>query len=215
MKYMKMLGLAAIAAMALTAFVLAGPASATVLCKNNTVPCTNIYPAGTAITATQEGSSVIETTAGETLVTCTENELKGKTENKGGEMETVRIPISAFLWVGCTAITVSYENENGTFGSLEVHHIVGSKTNGTLTGKETRFTTTIFGVSCVYSNGAGADVGTLTASAEIEPEKFAQATIDINAIFSKIEGGFLCPSTVRYTASYKMTQPAQMLVKDS
>jgi hypothetical protein len=49
MKHLKMLGLAALAAAALTALIGAGTASATVLCKNNlnTTTCSEKYPAGT------------------------------------------------------------------------------------------------------------------------------------------------------------------------
>jgi hypothetical protein len=47
MKYLKMLGLAVVAAAALSAFMGAGSASATVLCTTNSTPCGTSHTEGT------------------------------------------------------------------------------------------------------------------------------------------------------------------------
>jgi hypothetical protein len=55
MKYLKMLGLAAVAAMALTAVLGASSASAaTFLCKTNANPCPEHYPTGTTLSGSLE-----------------------------------------------------------------------------------------------------------------------------------------------------------------
>lgn len=75
MKYLKMLGLAAVAAAALMAFVGAGTASAKegVLCSTTSNPCNSKWAAGTVIDFSLKGSAVwTNAENGETLETCTE-----------------------------------------------------------------------------------------------------------------------------------------------
>jgi hypothetical protein len=62
MKSIKMLGLAVVAALALTAVVGASSASAMILCKTNSYTCSesNRYPAGTVIEAKLRGSTKFE-----------------------------------------------------------------------------------------------------------------------------------------------------------
>ena len=212
MKYLKMLGLAAVAAMALMAFAGAGTASATTLCK--TVPDANgnceaawHYPIGTVIHASQEAgtTAILEDTSGNTLVTCTESTIKGTTTTTGSSTETVKGHISAMIWgsgpTPCTATT-----DTIALGELEVHAELPHG-NGTLTGSGSKVTVQIFGVSCVYGTGAGTDLGTVTGG--------NPATIDVNAVINRVEGGFLCPSTTKWTASYVITEPKPLYVATS
>ncbi len=124
-KYAKILGLAAVAAMALMAFVGTGTASATVLCKTNlTTGCAAAgqdYPAGTGIHATSESSGILETTGGVILDTCTGSTVKGKTSNTGSASTTVSGPIEELAWGVCRRTTNTLK-----LGSLEVHHIAGT-----------------------------------------------------------------------------------------
>jgi len=209
MKYVKLLGLAAVAAAALMAFVGAGTASATVLCKTNTIPCGATgwtYGAGTEIHATQEETGILEDTNNNELVTCTESTLLATTLNHGSASETVRAAVTKLTFGGCTA-TVKVV----TLGELEIHHIEGSGTDGTLTAKNSKVTVSIFGVSCTYGAGNGIDLGTLTHSTS----DTSKATVDINAVVAKVEGGFLCPATARWTAHYIITEPVPLYIKDS
>src|SRR5215470_1129708 len=100
MKYVKMLGLAAVAAMGLMAFLGASTASATVACKTQlTANCHSsgwAYPAGTLWDASLEPGStaILEATSGGTLEdTCTESTVAGKQENTGSSSETIGIEI--------------------------------------------------------------------------------------------------------------------------
>jgi hypothetical protein len=227
MKYLKMLGLAAVSAMALMAFLGAGTASATVLCKTAmTEGCAAAgwaYPAGTVIDSSLEGPAVLETTEGVEIDTCTEGTVKGATSNAGSSTETVSGNIEetedaggvktfpGLTWGNCTQTTDTLRS-----GSLEVHWIAGTD-NGTVTGKNSRVTVNTFGVSCIFGTaGTGTHIGTLTATpknAKGETEK--QATLDIEAIVPKIEGGFLCPADARWTGSYRVTSPEPLHISTS
>lgn len=212
MRYIKMLGLAAVAAAALMAFVGAGTASATTLCK--TVPDASgnceaawHYPVGTTIHATQEPGTTanLENTSGSTLDTCTESTIHGVTTTTGSATETVKGHIDAISWgsgtTPCTATT-----DTLALGTLEVHAELPHG-RGTLTGAGSKVTVNIFGVSCVYGTGTGTDLGTVTGG--------NPATIDVNAVIKKEEGGFLCPETTKWTASYIVTSPKPLYVATS
>ena len=90
MRPLKMLGLAAIAAVAAMAFVGVGTASAvekTVLCKNATHPCTEVYPAETSIAATSTNTQLKVNVlfVGEVKVNCAESTVGGKTKEAQGQ----------------------------------------------------------------------------------------------------------------------------------
>jgi hypothetical protein len=201
MKYVKMLGLAAMAVMALTAFLGVGSASATILCKTNIQEgCAASgwdYPAGTEIHMTLEpGSLLILTGAFGVTSTCIESTVLGKTANTGGSTETIHGPINVLTLAGCNCTV-----EMIAGGELEIHWISGS-TNGTLTNHGTREKFNCSGVTCFYGNG---DLGTVTGGAE--------ATIDFNATFEKEEGSsFLCGGTAVWEGGYAVTSPKPLYV---
>jgi hypothetical protein len=190
MKYVKMLGLAAVAVMAAMAFLGTSPSSADVLCTVNQDPC----PKKEVVTKIWEisiqknwASSRIEDTSGSTtLSTCTGG-LAGTSEVKQGEGVHVTGEITELTWSGCTTTTDTVKN-----GSIEVSRISGTS-KGTVTLKSTEMTLTITGVSCTYGAGTGADIGTLSSTTEPE-----EATIAVNAVLTKTAGGFLCPADVRW-----------------
>jgi cytoskeletal protein CcmA (bactofilin family) len=201
MKYLKILGLAAIAAAALMAF--AGSASATVLCANNasTTACSSKYAAGTVIESSLSASATLETTGGTVLDTCTGGKVNGKVENAGSSTTTVSGKITSLTWEGCTKETKTLAN-----GELEIHWISGTD-NGTLTAKNTQVTVNgLFeGESCIYGAGAGTDLGTVVGG--------TNATLLISALVPRQTGsGFLCPAETRWTASYKVTAPNPLYV---
>lgn len=207
MKFLKMLGLAAVAAAALMAFAGAGPASATVVCK--TQPTAGVcpsewdYPVGTKGKASLAAgtSAALQTTAGEVLVTCTASTVEGTSENTGGATSTVKSTLTALTWSGCSS-TVKTLNP----GTGELHWIAGTN-NGTLTTFNTLVTVNIFGVSCSYGTGAaGTDMGTTIGG---NPGHLA-----VNTAINKQEGGFLCPATARFSAEYVATEPTAAWVAE-
>lgn len=188
MKYLKILGLAAVAAMALMA--IASTASATTLeikgvAQNSSVELVSSLEKGTTAT--------LQTTDKSTLVdTCTGSEVKGKTEGTftgnviGGK-------VSSLTFTGC-----SHTTDVINPGKLTVSHIAGT-TNGTVTSDEAEVTvtSTTFGASLVCATGAGVDIGTLTGVKE------GSATMDIKGV---INCGFFIPSAL-WEGSYTVTTP--------
>lgn len=198
MRYLKMLGLTALAAAALMAFVGAGTASATVLCKNNlnTKECSEKYPVGTKGVGSMVGSGVMETLSGETLITCSGSTVEETLQNEGSATTTVTGESTGkgITWTGCsTTVTVL------SGGAGELHWISGTD-NGTVTAKGFEVTTSLFGTSCIYGLGSTMkDWGQVVGG--------SPGYMEINAVVPKISGGFLCPAETRLTAKYVNTQP--------
>jgi hypothetical protein len=193
MKYVKMLGLAAVAAMALAAFAGAGTASATEICTTTSFPC----PAGSQITTLElskdpNTSPVLETTENSIQDTCTGATASGAV-TQGDSTHTVVGAHVNLGFTGCTSTTVV---NNEAECSLEAHGIAGTD-NATITAKGCTVTVNL-GVSCTYGAGAGIDLGTFVGG--------TTKTIAINTVVRKNDGsGFLCPETTRWTASYIAT----------
>lgn len=201
MRYMKMLGLAAVAAAAMMAFVGAGSASATVLCHSESTPCTEKWKAGTEprFIVRPGGAGIWTTTSGTVVAKCPEGEIRGEITNAGSSTETVKTSVapSGFTWPGVEGCikTVTLEG-----GSLEIHAIAGSS-NGTVTVSGFKITISITGNSCVYGFGNGEHWGTLTSSGT------GDAVLDINTAFIKKEGSFLCPSSLKWTEEFTQERP--------
>ena len=200
MKYLKMLGFAVVAAMALTAFLGAGSASAQTLYKYTTPSASDSIAVGTELVFSLGAgtSALLKDTSGGVNDTCTGSEMKGKvgtntTTDAGGA-------ISTLTFTGCSHTTDVLAN-----GELEIKNIAGT-TNGTVVSKGARvtFKSTIFGISCVANTGAGTTIGTLTGAKSAT----AQATMDINGLIV-LE---ICGGDVTWTGSYEVTSPLGLTV---
>jgi hypothetical protein len=196
----KRLGLAALAAMALMAFLGASSAAATELfAKGETLE------AGTTIHGTlTAGTSTLSTTDGKTLVdTCTGSTIDGTTSNAEGEF--VNISIGSLTWSGCSVTTDTLTN-----GSLSISWTEGL--NGTLTGAGSVVTANFAGVSCRYGTGSGTHLGTVTGTMGNEGE--TGGLMDVNAVINEQEPKhFICPDTTRWQASYGVINPAPFYVQ--
>jgi len=186
MKYLKMLGLAAVAAMALMAS--AGGASATTLevggaAQNNEVTIEATIAAGT--------SAILKDEFGTTTDTCTASTVKGTTEGSFTGA-TVGGKVGTLSFGSCSHTTHVIKP-----GSLAVAWTSG--TNGTVTSKEAEVTvdSTVFGASAVCKTGAGTDVGTLTGVSS------GNATMHISAT---VNCGFL--GNAKWTGTYTVTSPS-------
>jgi hypothetical protein len=196
MKYIKMLGLAAMAAMALMAFVGAGTASATTLEDSK-----GVHP--TTISASLIGSAVLSNPAEtSTYDTCTEGTVHGEPSTCSATETVKGAAAVSFVTSSCTSTTHATEG-----GNLEIHHIAKT-VNGTVTGNTFKVQVTIFGVPCTYGlskTDTNVHVGTLTGS-DTTP------LMDINTIVPLREGGFLCPGEARWKATYEVTTPSSLTV---
>jgi hypothetical protein len=202
MRYIKMLGLAAVGAMALVSLVGASSASADVLCTvNNTPEC----PAGKTITSITSSlksgtKAILSGTGGETLVTCTESSVSGNIEKQGEGVE----PEGSFTkenltWGGCSTTVDTVAG-----GTLKIETRISKNSKNeevhtnTVTATKAEVTVSILGVSCIYGPGAGAiSLGDLTVG---EP-----AVLDISTVVNKTGGSFICPSTAGWSANYQIT----------
>jgi hypothetical protein len=202
MKYVKILSLAAVAAMAMMAFVGAGTASATVLCHTTTTPCSQKWAKGTSVEFNlQTGTSALwQTTGGVALNTCLGGTLKGTIATEGSSTETVKIsvPASGFSWSSCTTGQQTLEG-----GEIEIHAISGSD-DGTITLKGFAFTTnTVQYGDCIYTAGTGVHLGKITAS------KTGQAVIDFEVVLTKKEGSVLCPADISWWEHWIQNVPRE------
>jgi hypothetical protein len=191
MKYVKMLGLLAVAAAALMAF--AGTASATTL----TSPTGTTYTG--SISAESEGATTLHNTSLGVSVSCNESKVTGKVETSGAGV-TAGGKISTLTFTSCGEDKVTVL----TNGSLEIHRTSGY--NGTLTSSGAAITITdaSTGVSCTYTT-SNTDIGSVTGG--------SPATLSINsATIPRTGDSFFCGSSGQWTGSYKVTSPGSLYV---
>jgi hypothetical protein len=188
MKYVKMLGLPAVAAMALMA-VTAVSASATTL-ETGGVPKST----STAIEASAAAGVVLSDTEGVTVNACKVSSVVGSTTSTSGTKVTG--PVSTLSFGTCEYSPVTVE----TRGSLYVEHESGT-TSGSVFSEGAAVTVpTAFGfhVTCT-TLASGTKIGTLDGVASSS----AHATMTTAAVLSC---GFLMPSA-SWKGSYKVSTP--------
>jgi hypothetical protein len=186
MKLIKITGILAAAALALTAF--AGTASATTL-EVGGVPQSG--PVTFHMTL-EPGTSVVSSDTSQSFAnTCTESTIKNTTTTPftgtrvGGANSTLSFG-------SCTSLLTA-DNP----GYLEFERIAGT-TNATAIGKSAEFTAgTPFGTFKCTSSASGIVLGTLTGKAS------GQATLDLNAVLTC---GFFLPS-LKLEGKYLVTTP--------
>jgi hypothetical protein len=202
MKYVKMLGLAAIAATALMAFVGAGTASASVLCK--TAPnAKGNCPAGWGYEGEIHAVSTEKPKlTGTVEVVCNESTIKGNaTEGTKVSTETPTVTLTVLTFTGecnCEVVVVKP-------GSLEIHAI-GDTGNGTLTSNGAEVTVncnTIFGkVHCIYVTN-NKDLGEMVGGAE--------PSITVTTEIERAKTDSLCGAAT-WHSKYKVTTPSSLWV---
>jgi hypothetical protein len=210
MKYLKIIGLAAVAAMVLMAF--AGSASATVLKKGPTTMAVGEEIKATLASGTSS-KLITDPLSGEpiTLNTCTTSSVTGKITNAGSSTSTVvgSIEKANLTWSNCVSGSVT-TIEGGT---LEVHSISGT-TNGTLTAKSLKITVNTILDACTYTAGTGTHMGTLTGTSDTTKH----ATMDISATVTRVtpdpDNG-TCPETAIWKGTYTVTSPTGLNVEAS
>jgi hypothetical protein len=193
MKSLKMLGLAVVAAMALTAFA-AGTASATTLEVGGAAQNSAVSIKATLATGT---SAILKDEAGTTTDTCTTSEVKGKTESPFSSA-SVSGPVETLSFKNCSHTTTVLKN-----GRLSVTWTSG--TNGSVTSTEAEVTvqSTVFGASAICKTGAGTKLGTLTGNPTAEGKTLS--TMDISAT---INCGIL--GNASWTGTYTVTSPEEL-----
>jgi len=192
MKYVKILGLAAVAAMAMMA-VAASSASATTLEVNGV---TQNGPVTITASLEDEGSATLKTTSSSFVDTCTTSHVHGTTTSPYSA-SVISGHIEELTFDNCT-----HETEVHKAGSLSVEWTSG--TNGTVrsTGAEVTVESTTFGVTltCKTNN---TDIGKITGVSS------GHATMDIDGV---VNCGFFVPSA-KWEGSYWITSPTGLGVE--
>lgn len=196
MKYLKTLGLAVIAAAALTVLVGSVNAQATVLCTSTATPCTSPFFAGSRIPFALSTSVTWSTTEGETFETCTKSSLELEVTQTGSATTTTAGTIRLLTWGTCTLPPVPKLITLG--GGFEIHHIAGTD-NGTITAtSEISVTMQYILFGCRYGATKGTDLGVFTGG--------NPATVEINAVTERLIGSELtCPETIQWSSSYAVS----------
>ena len=211
MRTFKLLGLAGIAAIAAMAFLGAGTASATKLCKTaaEAGACASSYASGTKISASST-EALLKTNLG--TVICKKSAVSGKTTTAGGgagvpvagTVETLTFSECKLGSTSCTATAVHLtytasvawtSGNNGTFtvgkgtgGAPGAHVVCGSLIDCTFTGE---------GIQLDVDGGAPALV------------------LAKEEVLAKESGGFFCPSTSTWTATYSVSTPTPLFISQS
>jgi hypothetical protein len=210
MRYLKMLGLAAIAALALAAFG-AGSASATVLCSTKTSPCTGTkYGAGTTIHTVEKVGTKPTLVTSITTVSCGKSTIHGHVTNGGSFSTTVTAEITSMTFTSCetssgTACTVT--STKGPWHG-ELHNLTNP--DGALTVKkaasEDPGATVVCGslINCKFT----------TSLATLNVTGGAPAIVAAKNISLARSGG-ICPETATWSAEYEVKQPNPLYVAAS
>ncbi|HEU4599703.1 MAG TPA: hypothetical protein VFS26_08145 [Solirubrobacterales bacterium] len=220
MKHLKMLGLVAVAAVALTAAGAGGTASATVLCKTTlTTGCAAAgwdYAKGTAVHIALEVGQHATLNAFWTDVTCRKTTIELKLANTGGASETVIGNIESLTPEECSCAGGPVGTAHATTistGSGEIHYISGTH-DGTLTGSGTVITLncTNLGTQCRFGTGSGIHIGTLTSG---DPATADGVATLVSSSGTGDEGIFICGSSATWEAKYEVTAPKPLYIAAS
>ncbi|MGN6256440.1 MAG: hypothetical protein ACTHN3_01655 [Solirubrobacterales bacterium] len=196
MKHLKMLGLAVVVVIAMTAITGAGTASATVFCKENTTTCQaagKVWEAGVAFKSSLESGTEADFNFNLWTVRCSSSTMNGSVPNPGPvEKVVVKLETLTFTNCGCAVNTLKA-------GSFNVEWTSTTMNGGmTTANREVEFTCM---AHCIYGDGK---MGTITGG--------AMATIDVSGTMNKLGGEAICPATITWEADYTVTAPEPLWI---
>lgn len=212
MRFSKMLGLAALAAVAAMAFIGATSASATTLCKVKENPCAvgNRYPAGTVIKSQLKAGTTAKLVSSLGTVECTASTSDGKTEEQTaaklmGVQETLTFTSCKLGKTACTVTSehLSYLALVLLLTLFPFFHILFEASPG---HEEPRALVDCGSKALKCFFGAKETL--------LEGESGAPATLKANGVEfeRKEESGFLCPKESKWFAEYEVTTPNPLWV---
>ena len=211
MKQVKMLGLAAVAALGLMAMLGAGTASATELCSANASPCeapNTMYASGTAVSAQLKAGTVANLTNPISNVTCKKSTTTGKTTNTGAKGVAVTGTTETLTFTECEtagAVKCTVETVNLPYtDSITANGLGGGTLTVTkdLSGDPGAKVVCGLVINCTFTT-ADASLGVTGGN----PMAFAKA----NAI-TLTQNGVTCPSEAHWDAEYEVTAPKPLFV---
>jgi hypothetical protein len=202
MKLMKMLGLASVAAAALMMIAGSGTASASGrLCSTATNPCNSPWAVNTALDwSLRSGTSLKWTdTSGNTLNTCTLATIKGTLISNAPSPSTPVVQLTQIL-LGSAGTPCTVTTDAVVTGGFKF--AAGSSGAGTVSASsKIEVTVNVFS-SCNFGFETGTTLGTVTEGTG------TSSVINLNAVAKKLNGGFLCPETQKWTGELVLTTPS-------
>lgn len=222
MKYLKTLAIAAVAAMALTALVGAGTASAAggVLCEDTEEPCKNKWPKDVHMTyvLVAKTKTKLTSTIGATLVECSESNLTGKVLTVGTKTEKAKIEVKKdwLTWGKCEAGEKGPNPTTVTGGELEFTWRNEPETKGTVYGKNLVIKALIGSFNCHYTMGAGIDLGLYTPGAAAGKDGIINITSEALVLENSAahpSSPVFCPAKVIWDAEYTLTTDTPLYIK--
>jgi hypothetical protein len=215
MKHLKILSLAAVAAMVFTAFIGAGTASAgTVTCTVNGSSCAsgNEYT-GTITSSLMTGTTAVLTNSLDT-VTCTASSMNGQTSTATNANGNSTGSISSVSFSGCTDQNNSSCTVTPTNLSWHVEHTsteIAGKPNGN--GKMTISSGGSGGPQATVACGSfiNCTFGVDSATVDFFGSSTAPRVTTTGIVMTRISGVF-CPSSATWDAGYTITKPTSLFV---
>ena len=210
MKYLKTLGLAAVAATAFMALVGVGSASAhsTALCKANELPCAagNVIASGTSITSQLKTGTTATLLSSLGNVVCKKSGVSGKTTSGLGLSVTGNI--TSVTFTECTrggencTVTSPASSTNPFAASILV---IPGTMNGEFTVTKPRATVKcgIF-INCTFG----------FESVNLEAVGGNPATVLASEVLLTFEEGGICPGESHWDAEYEVTAPNPLYVAE-
>lgn len=212
MKYVKTLGVAALAAAALLAFVGASSASATVFCKakpsepptttGTTCPANQAYTAGT--TTHEVNKEPVHLTTAFQNIECNHSIIEVEIENEGGAMEAVKGPVKKLTFEECNCSVTVLK------GGTQEFRWEADSFNARITstgGEVTVLCNTIFGKEhCIYTTNV-TEVGKATGGEE------AKVDIEGNEVL-RLPTSELCSEEGNWHGTYKVESPKPLYFAD-
>jgi hypothetical protein len=212
MRYVKMLGIATMAAAALSAFAASSASAAgetlpnTVLCETAETTCAAGNQmngvSGTAITATLKAGTKAKLKAGFAVIECAKSSVAG-TATWNAANHTPHAILTTETFTECNAgQTVTVEQK----AEVIIHHEIeaGHTDTGALTVVGGRIKAAVGSTSCAYG---GTIAGSSIHAQGGNPAIIAASLIEGETKLTKLEGGILCASPAEWIAGYEVTSP--------
>jgi hypothetical protein len=187
MKHLKILGIAVLAAAALTTLAGAGSASATTLCKTATSPCSEYWPLGTKFDFSLQGTGLWEDPFKIKFQECTSATFTTVNTNTVGA--SVGMKVEVIHW-GNPESTCTRTTDLLAWGEMKVEWLSGTA-NGTLKDIGTEWTVG----ECTYGFPEWTTLGTLKGG--------NPATVEIEATVLPLKG--TCTTKYKWTAKFSIS----------
>jgi hypothetical protein len=214
MKYLKIIGLAAIAALALTALVGAGTASAgTVACTVNGTSCTSANEYTGAITSNLKTGTTAVLTNSLDQVTCTASSMNGEITEPTNASGNSTGSITSVTFSGCKdqfGSTCTVEALNVPWHAETTATEVAGKPNGngklTVSKLEKGFPE----AKVVCGEALNCAFGVESASVDVIGSSTSPLIKTTGLVMTRLSG--FCPSTATWDAEYTITKPTSLFL---